>query len=853
MGIYSSVTLRNPQFLLLLTLIPALVALWYWRRGRVPGAALLLRLLAVALVIIALTDPITARPAASASTLVLLVDQSDSLGDAGKLALRDQAALIARTQSGQVQTIYFGGNTQAMPPADQTRDASASTATLRADNTDIAGALQQAQALISAGGGRVVLLSDGAQTRGDALTQAQILGATGVHVDTLAYQSPDQPEIWLAGIDIPQTLREGEEYSVISAVGSTTTANAQLELFDGTQLIAAEQVPLVPGLNHFTFTNRAGQPGIARLHATITGQPDASDRNNSAAATALVAPQPQVLLVEGQAGAATQLRTALRPAGVRADVIDPATLSSRLSDLALYEGIVLVDVPAGALTLDQMTTLREFVRSEGRGLVATGGHASFTLGAYKDTPLEEVLPVMMTPPPRAKRPDVTLLLIIDQSASMDTGIGVTKLDMAKESAILATESLRDEDRIGVLSFDSTPRWAVDFQALGSGLSLADIQARISKINDRGGTDIEGALDVGLAALAAQPGKVRHAVLLTDGRSSSTLRDPYRLLVEQARAQNITLSAIAIGQDADKELLQDLAQWGAGRYHFAGTPADIPRLTLLESEIARTDPQVEGNFRADLTAPHPLLRDFTPSQIPKLEGYVATTIKPEAELVLESPEKDPVLAVWQYGLGRAVAWTPSIDAPWADSWSNWTDYGTFWAQIIRYTLPEPDSGPLQVRAIPQGDTVLISADALAPSGEPLDLADTTATITLPDGGSRSIPLRQTAPGHYAQEVTLPSDGAYAINVRQHKATELHSAATGYVQLYSAEYLPTQDGAALLAKISAATGGTVLQEPSSPALPADAAVRDARSFWPWLLLAAVLLWPLEIALRRNRLRG
>src|SRR5262249_5004675 len=160
------------------------------------------------------------------------------------------------------------------------------------------------------------------------------------------------------------------------------------------------------------------------------GQPDTVDRNNSAAATALIAPPPKVLLVEGQGGAAAPLRTALRPAGVTTEVIDPAVLSSRLSDLDAYEGIVLVDVPAGALTLDQMTTLREFVRSEGRGLVATGGRASFTLGAYKDTPLEEVLPVSMTPPPRAKRPDVTMLLIVDQSASMATGLRVSKLDMA---------------------------------------------------------------------------------------------------------------------------------------------------------------------------------------------------------------------------------------------------------------------------------------------------------------------------------------------------------------------------------------------------------------------------------------
>ena len=41
-----------------------------------------------------------------------------------------------------------------------------------------------------------------------------------------------------------------------------------------------------------------------------------------------------------------------------------------------------------------------------------------------------------------------------------------------------------------------------------------------------------------------------------------------------------------------------------------------------------------------------------------------------ELVLKSPDDDPVLAAWQYGLGRAVAWTPSVESPWAEDWPNW---------------------------------------------------------------------------------------------------------------------------------------------------------------------------------------
>lgn len=832
-------TLRQPLFLLLLLLLPGLALLWHRRGMRVRPAALALRLVILALIIVALADPLRGRAAPAGDMLIVLLDQSDSLGDTGKAALRAQADALVRANGEQTRVIAFGAAPQA----------GASTP-IRADNTDIAAALAAARGMLSGTGNRVLLLSDGVATRGDALAAAQALG---VPVDTLAYTPAAPPEIWVAAVEAPQTLRVDEEFAVTVVVGSSAAATARLELLEGQRQLATQNITLQPGENRFSYQDRAGAAGVMRFRALVNGQPDTYTQNNSGAATALVAPQPRVLLLASQPGGSGRLGPALRAAGILADVRTAAELPVQLSALEQYEGIVLVDVPAGDLSLDQMATLREFVRSEGRGLVATGGRASFTLGAYKDTPLEELLPVLMDPPPRPERPPVTLLLIVDHSLSMGSTSGISKLDMAKESALLATESLRKDDRIGVLAFDDTQYWAVDFQALGTGLSLGQIQEQIGAIALGGGTDICAALDLGLSRLAQQPGNVRHAVIMTDGQSFRNNRcGPYPTLIERARADEITLSSIAIGADADTELLQNLARWGAGRYHFAAQPADIPRLTLIESQIASAEPQIEGEFRAQLQAAHPLLRDFTPNQIPRLGGYVGTTIKPAAELVLKSPENDPVLAAWQYGLGRAVAWTPSAEAPWAADWPNWPDYGKFWAQIIRYTLPEPDSGPLQVRATPHGDAVTIAVDALAASGEPIDLADTSATITLPDGSARSIPLRQAAPGHYTEDVTLTRDGAYAIEITLRKDGLARAAATGYVQAPSAEYTPAGGGAGLLARISAGTGGQVLASLDAIAVPAAATPGGPRELWPWLLLAAALLWPAEIALRRGWLR-
>jgi len=579
---------------------------------------------------------------------------------------------------------------------------------------------------------------------------------------------------------------------------------------------------------------------------------DTFGANNRAAAVVQVNPPPQVLLVAASDDEAALLGDALRRQGVETRRVQPAEMPARLVDLAAYDGVVLVDVPAAALSLDQMASVRELVRSEGRGLVAIGGRNSFTLGAYKDTPLEEALPVTMEPPPRPQRTEIALLLIVDRSASMTAAVGVSKFDMAKEAAILATESLKPEDRIGVLAFDTGHLWVVPFQQVGEGASLAAIQQAILDLPSGGGTDIELALSEGLPALARQPTSVRHAVLLTDGRSFTNNMANYERLVQTARDQQITLSTIAIGEDADTSLLDQLARWGAGRYYFADRPEDIPRLTLLESEIARSAPVVEGAVQPALDRPHPIVRDFAPAELPDLAGYVATTARPAADVVLRSPEDDPLLAAWQYGLGRAVAWTPTAGAPWAAAWTRWDGFERFWAQTVRYTLPEPDSGPLQVRIEARPGGARLVVDALQPGGAPLDLATVNARVTLPGGEQRAFDVPQTAPGRYTQDLVLPAPGAYLVSVALVHEGGRQQREVGFVQPVAPEYRQQGDpaeGRALLEAIAAATGGAVLADLGQAGTPATGALDAPEGLWPWLLGLALGLWVLEIAVRRG----
>jgi uncharacterized membrane protein len=574
---------------------------------------------------------------------------------------------------------------------------------------------------------------------------------------------------------------------------------------------------------------------------------DRHPENNMAETALRVGPTPKVLVIERQPDAAAQLRDALEAQGIQSEALRPADLSSTLSDLRRFDAIVLEDVPATALSLDQQAALREYVRTLGHGLLTLGGANSYSLGDYKNTPLEEVLPVSMDTPPDRERQQVAMLLVVDRSASMYAAKREeSKLELAKGGALAVTQVLASDDQVGVLTFDTEAEWQVPFQRLGQGLALSEIQDRIRAIDYGGGTDVYRALGTGLVELAKQDAPVRHALLLTDGRSYGS-DEQYQTLVEAARANNITLSTIAIGSDADTGLLERLAGWGGGRYHFVADPTELPQITLRETEIARENPRIEGTFQPKPAGAHPMTRGFVPSQLPNLDGYVGLTLKPDAEAVLTSPDNDPILATWQYGLGRAVAWTSDGGELWGAQWRDWEQSSVFWAQTLGYLFPDPAQGPLTAHIDDRGDGPVLVAEARTDDDTPLDLADVGARIEGPHGEEMDVRLQQVAPGQYTAPLPADAAGTYTIHLALQKGEQQLEASTGWTQPYAAEFAK-QPNRALLERIAAATGGRVLGSADDVATKSDG-VSSTNAWWPWLVSAALLLWPLEIALRRR----
>ena len=81
-------------------------------------------------------------------------------------------------------------------------------------------------------------------------------------------------------------------------------------------------------------------------------------------------------------------------------------------------------------------------------------------------------------------------------------------------------------------------------------------------------------------------------------------------------------------------------------------------------------------------------------LPQLLGYNGTTAKPAAQTVLVTARDDPLLAQWQYGLGRSVAWTSDSTGRWAKDWLGWHGFSRFFSQLVGWTFPGEETGGIE---------------------------------------------------------------------------------------------------------------------------------------------------------------
>jgi uncharacterized membrane protein len=869
----------TPQALLLFLLLPVFVWLvWTPRSNRTPARqaatgpftrfarprsgwlGLALRLLIATLLILSLAGTQIVR-AVDNLAVIFLVDASDSMSreafeNAEQFA---REAITAMGPDDGAGIILFGGNALVEQPVrlfespDELPSFASQPSRLQ---TNLAEAIRLSLALFPPDAARrLVVLTDGAVTSGNTQEAVRLAAATGVSVDTVHLPRPEvAEEVILREVNAPARAGQGEAFRLEIAADSTTATTAILRVLGEGGLLHEETVDLQPGTNNFVVRLVAGQPAFNRYRVQLSpaAGSDTFAQNNELSAFTEVTGQPRVLIVaaedEASPDEAIQLQAALEASGLLVERTTAGSLSSSLADLNDYASVVLVNVNARDLSQRKMETLQSYVRDLGGGLVVIGGPESYGMGGYFETPLEETLPVEMQIKDQERFPAVSMVLVIDRSGSMAASEGgATKIQLAGEGAVRALELLNDSDEMTLITVDTAPS-----EIIGP-LTTADRTEAIERMRQLGagggGIYVRSGLEAAAEVLAASDNPVKHIIVLADGADAEQ-KEGVPELIRDLTADGVTVSMVSIGRGPDTPWLQQMAELGNGRFHFTDAAANLPQIFTQETIAIQRNYLIEERFFPTQVSDSPILTGIDAA--PALYGYVGTSPKLTGQAVLETHMGDPLLSVWQYGLGRAVAWTSDATSRWAVDWIRWDQFPTFWGQAVRWSMGNRPESDLEAVVRFDGEEAILSVDAQATDGSFLNGLNLVANMVDPAGRSQTVDLQQVAPGLYEARFTPTAEGAYLVGIGSPDDESLRQS-TGWVLGYSPEYGALASDPQLLAALAAQTDGRVIEaaDESGPTLVFDhnlAAEPAAQPIWPWLTLLAILLLPFDIAARR-----
>lgn len=846
----------RPTLLLGLLVLPWLI--YWWRRSLVdlPFAqrclSLAVRSLLALCLVLALAG-LNWLKSTQQQFVVVAVDRSASVGrEARAVADRYVQTLRQAAQGQSLAMVEFAEQpgpvtslTGSAAPANESADAPATEQPDRpppdALGTDLAAAVELAAAVIPpAFVPQIVLLTDGHATRGNVL-QATL--ASRVPISTVPLPAPDEPEVQLAAVQAPASVREGEPFSLEVAVNTNQNESADIEIFrDGVRLDTgpSAQVTLQPGENRFRFSQQLLDQRRATFQVRVSARRDTRADNNTASTLVATSGLPQLLLIDSDLQQTDSLRFALEEQSIRVTVRPADGLPDSLAQLQNFDAVMLSNVPATALTLRQMETLRSYVQDLGGGLLMIGGDQSFGLGGYADSPLEEILPLRTDFEKEQEKPSLALMLLIDRSGSM----GGQKLELAKDAARAAVELLGPEDQIGVIAFDDQPYWISQLHPAADKQYVLD---RIATMVAGGGTNIYPAMREAQTALQKAVARLKHLILLTDGISAP---GDFPGITAELAAQRITVSTVAVGQGADQQLLQQIARQGRGRYYYCDKPQSIPQVFAKETVAASKSSLNETPFLPVQVRATPVLKSIDLQAAPVLLGFVVTRPKPTSEVILVTETGEPLLAWWRYGLGMSLAFTSDASSRWAAEWLVWQDFPAFWAQCVRHTMRNEQQTGADIQLQRQGDQTLVQVDLQDAAGQLRCSADVRLHLMRPqaDDKSEQIQLLQSAPGRYTTRLTTTDPGAYLLDLEvRDRSTPAQKYSRGFYVGYPDELQLKPTDEALLRRIAEMSGGQYDPQPLQVFQP-DRSASRVHQLWPHLLSASLILLLLDVALRR-----
>lgn len=823
-------TLTAPEWLWLLALVPLLWLPLFWHAQRaVLSLAAIFRSLAAVLLVAALAGlSIQTILSEHKLTVVAAADMSDSISAEGRVWTQEYLARLVKTlePSDEVAVLSFAGDTSlVVPPGDPTNvsltvEALQRPVAGRNGETNIARALERSLALYpEEAEKRLVLITDGNETDGVAKQHIALARRLGVKIFPVIPPSGQHPEVSLEKFITPPLVREGSAFNVRLVVrnGHNKPVRGSAVVFANEQTLTRQEVNLEPGLSVLEVPAQILQRGNYLLRAEVKAEPDTVSGNNKQSANLAVTGKIRSLVITDNAK--THLARALQMKEVEIEFRRPEGIPTQIAELLDYNCLVFDDVSRGGISQQQMNVVERYVRDFGGGFLMAGGLRTFGDLGYKGTTVERVLPVTFQEqrPKKKKRTPIALFLVIDRSNSMGYNSKVRglhdgqKMKYAQKAALELLSQLQDNDYAGAIAFDSEPYLLAPLNLLS--VNRAEVADKIARLQYGGGTDFYGALETAADQLAQVRGAIRHILLLTDGDSNRSPADHYPLTASIAQRQ-ISITTIRIGSDTvNLQLLSYMSDKTGGRFYHVEDVEMLPQLLVKDTKQVMREKDDDDDKPKEIV---PRVGDRGMilqglNDFPALEEYMLTKPKNGADVQLYTDaykEHDPLLATWQYGLGKVVAVTFDPSGAGSSDWIRWEGYGKFWSQAVRWAIRDETPWDYRLSARVRGDRTVLQAESFESDEEGV------LQVRVPRGGQTDeLTLMPVAPRVYEAVMTGKRQGSFPVTVLKRRGGRVINQKTEVVMVAQssgdalAEYRQQHPNRDLLRELAAGTGGKI----------------------------------------------
>jgi Ca-activated chloride channel family protein len=839
----------HPYYLLLLP--PALVwVIWLalktdvqvsrWRRW----TGFWLRTAIVTALVLALAGIQWMRPQEGMNVFFLL-DRSDSVPSTQQESARNLVNQMSekKKKADKAGVVVFGSEASIETSVNQAVDVEKIQAVVGRERTDIDGAVRLGTAAFPENGQkRLVLFSDGNENIGDAMSAVLSAKPLGVTVDVLPMGITRGNDISVQKLNVPPKLKKGQVFETKIFVQSDRARSATIRLYRNEQYLGEQKVELSEGKNLFTFPQTLSEPGFYSYDVRVEAEGDTLPQNNRASAFTSVKGEPQILIVSSDPDADKQLATALQASRLETKLVGVNGFPSTLAEMQSYDVIFLSNVAAGDLGRDLQLLLESAVRDFGVGLVCVGGDQTYAAGGYRGTPLESTLPLDMELDSKKVLPSGSVALVMH---GMEFANGN---QVARDCAQGVLAALGPNDEMGVVLWDGNEHWLFPMTKVGNKKALG---GQIAGMNQGDLPGFQGVMTLAHQGLKKSTGNLKHMIVFSDGDPTA----PTPALMNDIVKDRITVTTVLIAGHAGPDTMIWIADHGKGRFYNVTSPSELPQIFIKEAAVILKSAIYEEPFKPQLRATSELVRGIGANEYPTLLGYVATTAKPRAEVPLWTDKGDPLLAHWQYGLGRSVAFTSDAKFKWGKNWLGWDKYRQFWSQVAQWSLRRLENADFTTDVTVDRGEGQINVEALDAQGNYRNFLQLVATVVSPKGEKMTVNLEQTGPGHYEAKFPTKAVGSYLLNLMDMKDGQVRgSQVVGASVNYSPEFSASEPNVNLLRRLAESGGGRLLDpdNPSdNPFLHDRFKTFQPRELWEWLLQFAVLMFPLDVAVRRIQL--